>query len=112
MTAYRKEGTHEQSYATANGIAMLLLLIAMIAALAVGLLALRNAFVWPAIALAVAIAFVSGGFFMLQPNEAGVLTLDTRDPGNCLVRFKSNRAVGWLLFLGLAAEMALAALLP
>jgi regulator of protease activity HflC (stomatin/prohibitin superfamily) len=75
MTAYRKEGTHEQSYATANGIAMLLLLIATIAALVVGLLALRNAFVWPAIALAVAIAFVSGGFFMLQPNEAGVLTL-------------------------------------
>ena len=25
MTAYRKEATHEQSYATANGIAMLLL---------------------------------------------------------------------------------------
>ena len=75
MTAYRKDATHEQSYSTANGIAMLLLLIGMIAGLAVGLLALRQGFIWPAIGLAIAIAFVSGGFFMLQPNEAGVLTL-------------------------------------
>ena len=75
MNAYRKEGTHERSYATANGIAMLLLLIAMIFVLAGGLATLRNAFVIPAIGLGVAIAFVAGGFFMLQPNEAGVLTL-------------------------------------
>jgi hypothetical protein len=33
------------------------------------------------------------------------------DAGNCLVRFKSNRWIGWLLFFGLAADMALAALL-
>ena len=39
-----------------------------------------------------------------------VATLDTRDAGNCLARFKSNRWVGWLLFLGLAADMGLAAL--
>ena len=39
-----------------------------------------------------------------------VATLDTRDEGNCLVRFKSNQAVGWLLFLGLAADMGAAAL--
>jgi 4-hydroxybenzoate polyprenyltransferase len=37
-----------------------------------------------------------------------VATLDAADPANCLARFKSNRLVGWLLFLGLAADMALA----
>ncbi len=40
-----------------------------------------------------------------------VATLDTADTGNCLARFKSNRLVGWLLFGGLAADMALSALL-
>jgi 4-hydroxybenzoate polyprenyltransferase len=33
-----------------------------------------------------------------------VKTLDTSDPANCLARFKSNTRVGWILFLGLAAE--------
>ena len=40
-----------------------------------------------------------------------VATLDTRDAGNCLVRFKSNQLAGWLLFLGLAADMGLTAFL-
>ena len=40
-----------------------------------------------------------------------VATLNIADAGNCLARFKSNRWIGWLLFLGLAADMALAALL-
>ena len=40
-----------------------------------------------------------------------VATLNMADAGNCLVRFKSNRWIGWLLFLGLATDMALAALL-
>jgi 4-hydroxybenzoate polyprenyltransferase len=40
-----------------------------------------------------------------------VATLNMADTGNCLARFKSNRWIGWLLFLGLAADMALAALL-
>ena len=75
MSAYRKEGTHERPTTTMNGIALLLLLIAMIAALVIGLVVMRRGFAIPAIALGVAIAFVSGGFFMLQPNEAGVLTL-------------------------------------
>ncbi len=39
-----------------------------------------------------------------------VATLDTRDGGNCLARFKSNRWVGWLLLLGLVGDMGLAAL--
>jgi 4-hydroxybenzoate polyprenyltransferase len=40
-----------------------------------------------------------------------VATLDIADAGNCLARFRSNRWIGWLLFLGLAAEMAMGALL-
>jgi 4-hydroxybenzoate polyprenyltransferase len=39
-----------------------------------------------------------------------VATLDTNDEANCLHRFKSNQLVGWLLFGGLVADMALAAL--
>jgi 4-hydroxybenzoate polyprenyltransferase len=38
-----------------------------------------------------------------------VATLDTDDSSNCLVRFKSNQWVGWLIFLGIAADMAWAA---
>jgi 4-hydroxybenzoate polyprenyltransferase len=38
-----------------------------------------------------------------------VATLDIADPANCLARFKSNRLVGWILFLGLALDMALGA---
>ena len=75
MNAYRKDGTHEQSYTTANGILMLLLLIGMGIALVAGLAVLRHAFVIPAIGLALAMAFIAGGFFMLQPNEAGVISL-------------------------------------
>jgi len=36
-----------------------------------------------------------------------VATLDTSDAGNCLARFKSNQVVGWALFLGIVADMAL-----
>jgi 4-hydroxybenzoate polyprenyltransferase len=36
-----------------------------------------------------------------------VATLDTRNAHNCLIRFKSNQVIGWLLFAGLAADMAL-----
>jgi 4-hydroxybenzoate polyprenyltransferase len=38
-----------------------------------------------------------------------VTTLNPRDPRNCLARFRSNRLVGWALFLGLVTDMALAA---
>ena len=38
-----------------------------------------------------------------------VATLDTGVPANCLARFRSNQWVGWLIFLGLAADMALGA---
>jgi 4-hydroxybenzoate polyprenyltransferase len=36
-----------------------------------------------------------------------VTTLDTSDPGNCLRRFRSNRDVGLVILLGLAADMIL-----
>jgi 4-hydroxybenzoate polyprenyltransferase len=39
-----------------------------------------------------------------------VSTLDTEDPQNCLRRFRSNKDVGWALFLGLLADMAISAL--
>ena len=32
-----------------------------------------------------------------------IATLDIDDPGNCLVRFKANRFVGWLLLAGIVA---------
>jgi 4-hydroxybenzoate polyprenyltransferase len=35
-----------------------------------------------------------------------VATLDTRDSANCLRRFKANRDVGWVMFGGLVADMA------
>lgn len=75
MTAYRKEGNVEKPAGTGNGIAMLLLLIALVAMEVAGIVAARNVFVVPAVIIGVAIAFIAGGFFMLQPNEAVVLTL-------------------------------------
>jgi len=36
-----------------------------------------------------------------------VVTLDTEDGSNCLLRFKSNRFVGWLFFAGLLGDIAL-----
>jgi 4-hydroxybenzoate polyprenyltransferase len=36
-----------------------------------------------------------------------VATLDIASPDNCLARFKSNRFVGWLFFLGLVLHMLL-----
>jgi 4-hydroxybenzoate polyprenyltransferase len=39
-----------------------------------------------------------------------VTTLDISDPDNCLRRFKSNRDLGWLVFAGFVADMAVTAL--
>jgi len=55
------------------------------------------------------------GFFLALGVAAAqlswqVATLDTSDPGNCLARFKSNQLVGWTLFLGIVADMALGGL--
>ena len=75
MAEYRREGTYEKPIATMNGIAMLLLAIALVAIGIAGMAVARQAFVVPGIAIMVAVAFIAGGFFMLQPNEAGVITI-------------------------------------
>jgi 4-hydroxybenzoate polyprenyltransferase len=55
--------------------------------------------------------------FFLALGLAGVqmawqiATLNIADAGNCLARFKSNQWIGWALFFGLVADIALAALL-
>jgi regulator of protease activity HflC (stomatin/prohibitin superfamily) len=73
MPAYRKDGTFEKPIATLNGIGMLLLLLAVALAFPVTILFIRS----PALIAvhALVIAFIAPGFFMLQPNEAGVVTL-------------------------------------
>jgi 4-hydroxybenzoate polyprenyltransferase len=57
------------------------------------------------------VAFVLALLLAAAQLSWQVVTLDTSDAANCLKRFKSNQVVGWLLFAGLAADMALAALL-
>jgi regulator of protease activity HflC (stomatin/prohibitin superfamily) len=73
MVQYRKEGNFEQSAGTFNGIVMLVVATGLVALLVYGVLAARSPAL--AVALGLAVAFVAPGFFMLQPNEAGVLTL-------------------------------------
>jgi hypothetical protein len=73
MNEYRREGTFEKPASTFNGIFMLLLLLALVGLEVFAVLNVRSPTV--IVPLGIAIAFVAGGFFMLQPNEAGVLTL-------------------------------------
>ena len=70
MTEYRKEGVFEKPLTTMNGIAMVFVLIAL---LVFSVALLRNPVIIVVVALS--IAFVAPGFFMLQPNEAAVITL-------------------------------------
>ncbi len=73
MAGYRREGNFEKPAGTFNGIFMLLVMLGLAVLMVFSILAARA----PAIAVpaGLALAFVAGGFFMLQPNEAGVLTL-------------------------------------
>ena len=73
MSQYRREGNFEKPIATMNGIAMLLLLIGLIVLLVYAIAAIRNPYLGAALVLG--IVFIAPGFFMLQPNEAGVITL-------------------------------------
>src|SRR5262252_1768245 len=82
---YRKEGNFEKPYGSANGIAMLLLALGLIL-LEVGFIVVaRNPIL--IVGNVLAIVFIFLGFFMLQPNEAGVITLfgdylgTEREPG-------------------------------
>jgi regulator of protease activity HflC (stomatin/prohibitin superfamily) len=72
VTPYRREG-FEKPYLTMNGIAMLLLVIGLIVLEVLAIVAVRNPVI--IVANAFAIVFLTVGFFMLQPNEAAVLTL-------------------------------------
>jgi regulator of protease activity HflC (stomatin/prohibitin superfamily) len=73
MSEYRKSGNYEKTYTTMNGIAMLMLLIALVAAGVFFLAAFRHPAVL--VVVGIAVAFIACGFFMQQPNEARVLTL-------------------------------------
>ncbi|APV49878.1 hypothetical protein BWI17_09400 [Betaproteobacteria bacterium GR16-43] len=73
MSEYRKSDNFEKPASSANGIFMLLVMIGLGALLVTMAVAVRQPLF---LALnAVAIGFIAGGFFMLQPNQAGVLTL-------------------------------------
>ncbi len=72
MVEYRK-GNFEKPATTMNGIAMLFLLIFLVLLVVGSAVFVRHPVLLAAIG--VSIAFVAPGFFMLQPNEAAVLTL-------------------------------------
>ena len=73
MPSYRKEDNVERPYRTMNGIAMLLLVIALVLVEVFLVLVVRRPV--PIIGNAFVIVFLSAGFFTLQPNTAVVLTL-------------------------------------
>ncbi|HQZ45891.1 MAG TPA: SPFH domain-containing protein [Usitatibacteraceae bacterium] len=73
MAQYRKEGNFEKPVTTFNGIFMLVVLLGLVALEVFAITAVRAPV--PIVALALGIVFVAPGFFMLQPNEASVLTL-------------------------------------
>ena len=73
MADYRREGTFEKPIGTFNGIVMLLLAILLVFGIGVGFAALRNPII--GVSCAIATAFILPGLFMLQPNQAAVITL-------------------------------------
>jgi regulator of protease activity HflC (stomatin/prohibitin superfamily) len=73
MAEYRKEGNFEKPANTFNGIFMLVVLAGLIALEVFALGVARSPAL--AVSLGLGIVLVAGGFFMLQPNVAGVLTL-------------------------------------
>ena len=85
MAKYRdSEGNFEKPAATANGILMVFILLGLVALAVFFVLGRMVPFLGLTI---VAIVFIAAGFFMLQPNEAVVLTLfgdylgTAREPG-------------------------------
>jgi len=67
-----RKGNFEKPYRTMNGIAMLMLLIALLPVIALGVFIRLPVLVF---GLVFVVLFIAAGFFMLQPNTAGVLTL-------------------------------------
>ena len=68
-----RKGNYEKPYRTMNGIAMLLLLLALVPVEGLVLAFVRNPVL--VFGIAVIIVFIAAGFFMLQPNTAGVITI-------------------------------------
>ncbi|MCB1509315.1 MAG: 4-hydroxybenzoate octaprenyltransferase [Hyphomicrobiaceae bacterium] len=68
-----------------------------------------------ALVLWVAAAALAGGGMVLAVGLVAtaahfawqIRTLDIDDPANCLLRFRSNRFVGWLVFLAIVGDMSL-----
>ena len=73
ITGYRKEGNYEKPYLTMNGIALLLIVLGLMALEAAFIIVARNPIL--IVGNAILIVFLCTGFFMLQPNEAAILTL-------------------------------------
>jgi regulator of protease activity HflC (stomatin/prohibitin superfamily) len=73
MNDHRREASFEKPASTFNGIFMLMVLLGLAGLAIFAVLGARAPV--PAIAAGIAVVFIAGGFFMLQPNEAGVLTL-------------------------------------
>ena len=73
MVQYRKEGNIEKPATTFSGIFMLVVLVGLVALEVFAIVFVRAPVL--AVAIALGIVFVAPGFFMLQPNEASVLTL-------------------------------------
>jgi regulator of protease activity HflC (stomatin/prohibitin superfamily) len=67
-----RKGNFEKTYRTMNGIAMLMLLIALLPLIALAAFTRVPLLV---VGLGVVEVFIAAGFFMLQPNTAGVITL-------------------------------------
>ena len=72
MSTDHRKSSVETTTTSLNGIGMLMLLLVLIVA---EVAMARAAAIVPVAALGVAIAFVAAGFYMLQPNVAGVITL-------------------------------------
>ncbi|MGV1013601.1 MAG: 4-hydroxybenzoate octaprenyltransferase [Methyloceanibacter sp.] len=78
-------------------------------------LALLYGFAWAAIAVAGMLAgggviFLLGMILVAAHLVWQVVTLDIDDPENCLIRFRSNRDLGLIVFAAIVLDMAFAAL--
>jgi regulator of protease activity HflC (stomatin/prohibitin superfamily) len=83
MSARGRGGNFERRMATADGLAMLVLMVVLVAAGVSGLAVLGEVFVIPAFIMTLVVVFIGAGLFMLQPNEAAVLTLFGDYVGTC-----------------------------
>lgn len=83
MNSNKKNGSAERPTRSADGLTMLVLIAVLVAVEVIGLGAVGPAFAIPALIIPIVAIFIGTGFFMLQPNEAGVLTLFGDYVGTC-----------------------------